>query len=73
MENMGNYFEVTTEMIVGMLKSGKPKKIKEVYLVNAMSVTEAEARVVKEFLAESSTSDYRVVSAKESRVLRVIE
>ena len=43
----------------------------ELYLVDAMSVTEAEARVVKDF--KDVSIDYKVVGAKESRILRVIE
>lgn len=69
---MNKFFEVTVAVEVAILKSGKPKLNKEVYLVDAMSVTEAEARVVKDFLSSSQNMDYKVVSAKESRILRVI-
>lgn len=67
------YFEVTVEVVISILKSGKPKTVKEIYLVDAMSVTEAEARVIKDFTSSGSTLDYTVKGAKESRVLRVIE
>ena len=60
-------------MVVATLKNGKDKKNKEVYLVDAMSVTEAEARVVKDFSDSGVQMDYKVSMAKESRVLRVIE
>lgn len=50
---------------------GKIKVVTERYLVNSMSVTEAEARVVK-FL-ESCPDDYQISSAGESRILEVIE
>ena len=60
-------------MVVATLKNGKDKKNKEVYLVDAMSVTEAEARVVKDFTDSGVQMDYKVSMAKESRVLRVIE
>ena len=66
------YFEVTVEVVVATLKNGKDKKVKEIYLVDAMSVTEAEARVVKDFSDSGVSIDYKVVGAKESRVLRVI-
>jgi len=66
------YFEVTTEIVISIQKNGKPKTAKEVYLVDAMTVTEAEARVVNDFVKSSANMDYKVVSAKESRVLRVI-
>jgi hypothetical protein len=41
--------------------------------VDAMSVTEAEARTVKDFEDGGVQMDYKVSGAKESRVLRVIE
>jgi len=70
---MSKFFEVTVEVIVATLKNGKDKKAKETYLVDAMSVTEAEARVVKDFSDSGVQLDYKVSMAKESRVLRVIE
>jgi hypothetical protein len=70
---MSKYFEVTVEVVVATLKNGKDKKNKEIYLVDAVSVTEAEARVVKDFEAAGVNIDYKVSGAKESRVLRVIE
>lgn len=70
---MSKFFEVTVEVVVATLKNGKDKKNKEVYLVDAMSVTEAEARVVKDFNDSGVQMDYKVSMAKESRVLRVIE
>ena len=48
------------------------KKIKEAYLVDAQSVTEAEARLVKSFENEGTILDYKAVSAKESRIINVI-
>jgi len=70
---MAKYFEVTVEVVVATLKNGKDKKNKEIYLVDAVSVTEAEARVVKDFEDAGVKIDYKVSGAKESRVLRVIE
>ena len=70
---MNKYFEVTVEVVVATQKNGKDKKAKEIYLVDAMSVTEAEARVVKYFEEAGVNLDYKVASAKESRVIRVIE
>lgn len=67
------YYEVTVSVEVALLKSGKPKIKKELYLVDAQSCTEAEARVVKDFLSSSQNMDFTVSSAKESRILRVIE
>jgi hypothetical protein len=70
---MSKYFEVTVEVVVATLKNGKDKKNKEIYLVDAMSVTEAEARVVKDFVEAGVNVDYKVSGAKESRIIRVIE
>lgn len=67
------FFEVTVSVVVSILKNGKPKEVKEVYLVDAMTVTEAEARVVQDFVKSSQNMDYKVISAKESRILQVIE
>ena len=60
-------------MVVATLKNGKDKKVKEIYLVDSQSVTEAETRVVKDFEDAGVQIDYKVVGAKESRILRVIE
>ena len=67
------YFEVTVEVEVATMKNGNPKLKKEIYLVDAQSVTEAEARVVKDFEEAGMNIDYKVSGAKESRVVRVIE
>jgi len=70
---MSKYFEVTVEVVIATQKNGKDKKQKEIYLVDAMSVTEAESRVVKDFEEAGVQIDYKVIGAKESRVIRVIE
>jgi len=67
------YFEVTVEVEVATLKNGNPKLKKEIYLVDAQSVTEAESRVVKDFEDSGVQLSYKVSGAKESRVVRVIE
>jgi len=67
------YFEVVVEVEVATLKNGNPKLRKEIYLVDAMSVTEAEARVVQDFTDVGVNIDYKVSGAKESRIIRVIE
>ena len=63
---MNKYFEVTVEVVVATLKNGKEKKNKEIYLVDAQSVTEAEARVVKDFEKSGVQIDYKVSGAKEN-------
>jgi hypothetical protein len=67
------YFEVTVEVEVATLKNGNPKLKKEIYLVDAQSVTEAESRVVKDFEDSGVQLSYKVSGAKESRVIRVID
>jgi len=67
------YFEVVVEIEVATLKNGNPKLKKEIYLVDAQSVTEAEARVVSDFENSGVQLSYKVSGAKESRVIRVIE
>ena len=49
----------------------KIKKIKETYLVDAMSVTEAEARIVKHFAGFSQ--EYSVLQVKGSKIIEVID
>jgi hypothetical protein len=49
----------------------KIKRNKEVYLVDAMSVTEAEAKVIKLF--EGFREEFRVIGVKSSKIVEVIE
>jgi len=49
---------------------GKVKKTIERYLVDALSVTEAEARTVK--FMESDVRDSEIVAVNQSRILVVI-
>lgn len=48
------------------------RTIKELYLMNAMSPTEAEARF-NEFAAKHSMHDFRVVKATEKKYVNVIK
>jgi len=70
---MNNFFEVAVEIEVGQLKNGKVKTKKEVYLVDAQSVTEAEARVIRDFEKDGNTLDYKVSGAKKSKIISVIK
>jgi hypothetical protein len=69
-ENITKYYLVKVEFET-VTDSGKPKKIKTQFLVDAMSCTEAEART-HEFLKES-VMDYEIVSAVKSPIEDVIE
>jgi hypothetical protein len=72
---MAKYFEVTVTVqheVDGGKGGTKIKKVKESYLVDAMTITEAEARVVKEFETAGVNLDYEVSAARESKILQVI-
>ena len=72
---MAKYFEVTVTVqheVDGGKGGTKIKKVKESYLVDAMTVTEAEARVVGEFEKEGIQLDYEVSAARESKIVQVI-
>jgi len=65
---MAKYFEVTVTVqheVDGGKGGTKIKKVKESYLVDAMTVTEAEARVVKEFESAGVSLEYEVSAARE--------
>ena len=51
-------------------KSGKIKSVSEVYLVEAESVTDAEASVVKRF--EGWNLDFTVVAVSKSNILEIV-
>ena len=72
---MAKYFEVTVTVqheVDGGKGGTKIKKVRESYLVDAMTVTEAEARVVKQFEESGVQLDYEVTGARESKILQVI-
>ena len=67
------YYEVVVQIKLQTEDSKgnvKFKKLKEVYLVDAMSVTEAEARIVKLF--EGFSQQYSVLQVKGSKIIEVI-
>tara|TARA_A100000172_G_scaffold81116_1_gene73079 strand:- start:1719 stop:1925 length:207 start_codon:yes stop_codon:yes gene_type:complete len=54
--------------------TGKQKRVTEMYLVEAMSVTEAEAKVVKDFVSQSVYSkEYEVKAVSSSKIIKIIE
>jgi len=65
------YFEV--DLTWNNLDGEKLKKVNEKYLVDAESVTEAEAQVIGIFVKESPQVEVTVKGAKESKIIRVIE
>lgn len=64
------YFEVKVQIEVDT-DNGKPKKKTESYLVDAMTVTEAEARVHTYF--KGSVVPFEVKSAKVSPIVDIIQ
>jgi hypothetical protein len=67
---MGQYFQVKVQFRTEDDK-GKVKKENINYLVDAMSVTEAEARTVS-YLTENGEEAFEVKSAAESKIAQVI-
>jgi hypothetical protein len=63
------YWTVTVQLVFTNEK-GKAQKVKEHYLVDAVSATEAEAKIYKEFEGESN---FDVISAVKSRIIKVLE
>jgi hypothetical protein len=72
---MEKYYEVLVQLKIELENSkgeSKIKKVRELYLVDAQSVTEAEARVVESFTKSGFSQDYSVVSVKGSKRIDVI-
>jgi hypothetical protein len=68
---MAQYFTVKAVFEIEDAK-GKIKKQTETYLVDAMSVTEAEARIT-EYLSSRGENDFEIKSAGKSNIVGVIE
>jgi hypothetical protein len=70
------YFEVLVNIKTeteGFKGATKIKIVKETYLVDAMSCTEAELRVIKSFQKSGFSQDYEVIGVRGSKVVQVIE
>ena len=68
-----SYYTAKVQLIdtVDTPKGTKEKKTTETYLVEALSVTEAEAKVVKDF--QGYTMDFEVKSVSASKIIKIIE
>jgi len=66
------YFQVNVE-ILDINDKGKQTKTKELYLVDAVSVTDAEVKVNKMFQDEGTLLTFQVKSVRETKILQVIE
>ena len=67
-----SYFQVNVS-IVDINEKGKQTKVTEQYLVDAVSVTDAEVKVTKMYEDEGGSVDFQVKSVKETKILQVIE
>ena len=67
---MANYFQVKVQFTVEDGK-GKIKKQNVLYLVDAQSVTEAEAKTVKH-LVDAGEQEFEVTAASASNIASVI-
>jgi len=67
------YYTAKVQLIeqVDTPKGPKEKRITETYLVEALSVTEAEAKVVEDF--KGYTFDFEVKSVSANRIIKIIE
>jgi len=64
-----NYWQVTVQL-EHENDRGRIQRVKELYLVDAISATEAEAKIYTEFEGESNFS---VVGVNQSKILKVLE
>ena len=62
-------YEVKVKYLKQSEETGKFKKVSDVYLVDAVSVTESEAIVVKEF--EGNTTDVNITGSNKSKIEEV--
>jgi hypothetical protein len=71
MEKNFYWYTVTVQFAVEDEQTGRIKKVKEIYLVKAVSITDAETQVAKDL--DGMMSDYRILTATESKIIRVIK
>ena len=64
------YF-IATVKVQDENERGRITYANEIYCIEADTVTEAEAKVVKEF--EGQKIEYHVKSVKESKILKILE
>ena len=64
-----NYWTVTVQL-EHENDRGRIQRVKEQYLVNAISATDAEAKIYKDFEGESNFS---VVGVVQSKIIKVIK
>tara|TARA_R110000868_G_scaffold53368_2_gene167633 strand:+ start:434 stop:637 length:204 start_codon:yes stop_codon:yes gene_type:complete len=67
---MTNYWQVTTQF-ERENDRGRIQKVREIYLVDAMTGTEAEAKTYT-MLESLGETDFKIISLTESRIIKVI-
>lgn len=60
------------EVTEGRRGGVKKKKVSESYLVDAETITEAEARTITYLKEQGETRDYEIVSSSQSKIVDVI-
>lgn len=65
---MHSYFEVKIQYVAVSDKTGKPAKITELYLIDAVSFTEAEAITTKAIM-ERTIGDFLIKSISRSKIV----
>ena len=71
MEKTFEFYSATVEFHTEDEKSGKTKKIKEQYLVKAVSPTDVETQIVKDL--EGTIPEYKITNIAVSKFIRVIK
>jgi hypothetical protein len=68
-----SYYTAKVQLVdtIDTPKGTKEKKTTETYLVEALSVTEAEAKVIEDF--KGYTFDFEVKSVTSSKIIKIIE
>jgi len=63
--------KVQLTQLIDTSKGTKEKSATEMYLVEALSVTEAEAKVINDF--KGVTMDFEVKAVNSSKIVKIIE
>ncbi len=53
-------------------EQGKYKKVSEDYLAEAVSVTDAEARIVADWKEAGDVRDYHIKCIRETKILKIV-
>ena len=64
-----NYWQVTVQL-EHENDRGRIQRVKELYLVDAISATDAEAKIYKEFEGESN---FEVIRVAQTKIIKIIE